>query len=408
MHNTSKGDTSQQNRETTPAPESKLEEEQVRRSPLIHNRRTTIGIGVTASVIAGICGTAIVVESNRGADEPAQGYRQVAEHVTPQPTTTTTPSSEAPSETPPPPPEPANLPPGPLGIPGIALKAYQDSAGRLAEEQPACAMDWTLIAGIKKVESNHGNSGEFDVNGNSITPIFGPRLDGTLAGSAVIKDTDGGKIDGDKEYDRAVGPGQFIPETWERLGRDGNGDGKADPHNIFDSAYSTGNYLCASGGSMADPAQREAAILSYNNSKAYVQNVNAWAQAYATGIAPDPADLPPIHPAPKPVPEKCPEGTEGEPKAAPKTEAPGTPDEKVTVEGCEPVPEPAPEPEPKPEAPDAPEGNEPPPPAPEPAPAPAPAPLPAPAPAPNAPENVAQDQGLEIAGIPVTIPPLIP
>ncbi|WP_231887130.1 lytic transglycosylase domain-containing protein, partial [Dietzia timorensis] len=332
----------------------------MRRSPLIHNRRTTIGIGVTATVIAGICGTAIVVESNRGDDAPAPEYRQVAEQVTPQPTT------ESSSETPPPPAEPANLPEGPLGIPGIALKAYQDSAGRLAAEQPACAMDWTLIAGIKKVESNHGNSGEFDVNGNSIKPIFGPRLDGKLSGSAVIKDTDGGKIDGDKEYDRAVGPGQFIPETWERLGRDGNGDGKADPHNIFDSAYSTGNYLCASGGSMEDPAQREAAILSYNNSKAYVQNVNAWAQAYATGIAPDPADLPPIHPEPEPVPEKCPEGTEGEPKSAPETEAPGTPDEKVTVEGCEPVPPP------EPEAPPAPEGNEPPPPAPAPSPEPAP------------------------------------
>ena len=267
MQDTNTGDDSRLGRGSTPNPESKLEDEQVRRSPLIHNRRTTIGIGVTATVIAGICGTAIVVESNRDDDAPAPEYRQVAEQVTPQPTT------ESSSETPPPPAEPANLPEGPLGIPGIALKAYQDSAGRLAAEQPACAMDWTLIAGIKKVESNHGNSGEFDVNGNSIKPIFGPRLDGKLSGSAVIKDTDGGKIDGDKEYDRAVGPGQFIPETWRYYGHDASGDGNPDPNNIDDAALSAGFKLCDYGRDLSTEQGWTDAIMSYNASAEYVRDV---------------------------------------------------------------------------------------------------------------------------------------
>ncbi|WP_333617844.1 lytic transglycosylase domain-containing protein [Dietzia sp.] len=333
------------------------------------NRRTAICMGVTVTAVAGICATAAVVNVHASDNQEPQ-LRPVVEQVEREVPTVTPPMpTEKPAE------QPADLPAGPLGIPGIAMKAYQDSADRLGKEQPGCAMDWTLIAGIKKVESNHGNNGAFSIKGDSITPILGPVLDGHLPGSEVIKDSDGGEFDGNKEYDRAVGPGQFLPSTWKRLGKDGNGDGKADPNNIFDSAYSTGAYLCQNGGSMEDPAQREAAILTYNNSHAYVQNVNAWATAYATGVEPDPADLPPIHPAPEEkIPEKCPDGTEGKPEAAPETEAPGTPEEKVTVKGCNPKPSDTP----------------PPPPAPEPAPAPAPdAPAPAPAPAPQDPAGPA-------------------
>ena len=115
---------------------------------------------------------------------------------------------------------PATIPDGPLGIPGIALDAYHRATDRLNAEQPACEMDWTVLAGIGQVESNQGR-GAFDVHGNTIGRIVGPRLDGSLAGTAVIKDTDGGRFDGDREFDRAVGPVQFIPSTWATLGRDG-------------------------------------------------------------------------------------------------------------------------------------------------------------------------------------------
>ncbi|MBC7306635.1 MAG: lytic murein transglycosylase, partial [Dietzia sp.] len=201
---------------------------------------------------------------------------------------------------------------------------------------PACEMDWTVLAGIGQVESNQGR-GLFDVRGNTIGRIVGPRLDGSLPGTAVITDTDGGRFDGDPDFDRAVGPVQFIPSTWARLGRDGNDDGVADPNNIYDGALSAATLLCSQGGSMADPAARTRAILAYNNSLAYVANVNAWAHGYAVNAFPLPSDLPEIH-RPEPTveptrpPEHCPEGWEGVPTAAPEPAEPGEPEPPVP--GC--------------------------------------------------------------------------
>ncbi|MGW8592296.1 lytic transglycosylase domain-containing protein [Dietzia sp. NPDC055877] len=256
--------------------------------------------------------------------------------------------------------EPATIPDGPLGIPGIALDAYHRATDRLNAEQPACEMDWTVLAGIGQVESNQGR-GKFDVHGNTIGRIVGPRLDGSIPGTAVITDTDGGRFDGDADFDRAVGPVQFIPSTWALLGRDGNNDGVADPNNIYDGALAAATLLCNQGGSMADPAARTRAILAYNNSLAYVANVNAWAHGYAVNAYPLPSDLPPIH-QPKPTheepkpPEKCPEGWEGTPTAAPEPAEPGQPEGPVP--GCTEVPgsstPPPPEPPPSTPEPSAP------------------------------------------------------
>lgn len=249
--------------------------------------------------------------------------------------------------------EPATIPDGPLGIPGIALDAYHRAADRLNTEHPACEMDWTLLAGIGQVESNQGR-GRFDAQGNTIGRVLGPRLDGSLPGTAVITDTDGGRFDGDPEFDRAVGPLQFIPSTWKLLGRDGNDDGVADPNNIYDAALAAATLLCDQGGSMADPAARTRAVLAYNNSLAYVANVNAWAHGYAVNAFPLPSDLPEIH-QPEPTveppapPEHCPAGWEGTPTAAPEPVEPGQPEPPVP--GCTEVPTPTEPPAPEPPAP---------------------------------------------------------
>jgi len=82
-------------------------------------------------------------------------------------------------------------------------------------------------------------------------------------------------------WDHAVGPFQFIPSTWLRWKADGNGDGVADPQNIDDAALAAGRYLCAGGKDLATGSGWWQAILSYNNSVAYVQNVFTAADGYA-------------------------------------------------------------------------------------------------------------------------------
>lgn len=187
----------------------------------------------------------------------------------------------------------SDLPAGPLGIPGIAVAAYQSAEEQLAVENPTCGMSWNLLAGIGRVESTHAY-GKADADGNPIKAVYGPVLDGSLYGNNVIHDSDGGELDGLGGYDRAIGPMQFLPETWHRYAADGNGDGVADPQNLFDAALTAGRYLCDGGLNMRDLSQQSKAILRYNNSMAYVANVMAWSGSYSSGLAPKPQDLPRI------------------------------------------------------------------------------------------------------------------
>ncbi len=179
-----------------------------------------------------------------------------------------------------------DLPSGPLGIPGVVLKAYKLAATRVGSESPQCKLPWFLLAGIGRIESDHAGNGSVDAYGTTINPIAGPVLNGTLAGNEVITDTDGGRIDGDATHDRAMGPMQFIPSTWASWGADANGDGKADPNNVFDATYSAGRYLCAGVTDIMTERNKVAAVLRYNHSMEYVANVLSWATAYSTGVMP--------------------------------------------------------------------------------------------------------------------------
>lgn len=192
-------------------------------------------------------------------------------------------------------PEPEVLREGPLGIPAINYAAYLNAERILAEENPDCGMHWNLLAGIGRVESGHANGGRADDNGNLFEPVIGLPLNGSLPGQATIFDTDGGALDGDAVYDRAVGPMQFIPTTWNQYAGDGNGDGISDPQNLYDSTLTTARYLCDGDLDMRNIAHATKAVHRYNNSMAYVANVFAWSTAYSTGAAPSPADLPRIH-----------------------------------------------------------------------------------------------------------------
>lgn len=172
------------------------------------------------------------------------------------------------------------------GIPVTSLEAYGNAAEIQRQQHPECGITWTTIAGIGGVESKHGTHRGADVaaNGDVRPKIRGMVLDGTK-GNWEIKDTDDGKYDGDTTYDRALGPFQFIPETWQRFGVDANGDGRADPDNIDDAALSAARYLCvSSGGDMTTPEGWEKAILTYNNSMDYVIRVRNHANAYSINV----------------------------------------------------------------------------------------------------------------------------
>ncbi|WP_328592552.1 lytic transglycosylase domain-containing protein [Saccharopolyspora elongata] len=185
--------------------------------------------------------------------------------------------------------EPADrVPAGPLGIPAPVLAAYQRAERTLARTDPGCGLHWSVLAGIGRIESNHARSGRLDVNGRTLSPILGPQLAGG-PGVAAIRDTDGGRLDGDRAWDRAVGPMQFIPSTWRSHAADGNGDGTRDPHNVFDASLASGQYLCSGGGNLRDRTQLAAAVFRYNHSESYVRSVLSWADAYARGAAAGPA-----------------------------------------------------------------------------------------------------------------------
>jgi membrane-bound lytic murein transglycosylase B len=170
------------------------------------------------------------------------------------------------------------------GIPNIALNAYRVAAARLANAEPGCGIDWALLAGIGREESDHGRfaGARLNADGTSTPRIIGIPLNGV--GTARIGDSDGGSIDGDPHYDRAAGPMQFIPTTWAGYGTDADSDGKADIFNINDAALSAARYLCATGGDLRTHAGQVAAVLAYNHSDEYLAQVLALAQAYRTGV----------------------------------------------------------------------------------------------------------------------------
>jgi cell wall-associated NlpC family hydrolase len=90
-------------------------------------------------------------------------------------------------------------------IPAAYLRDYQHAA-------TACPnLTWTLLAGVGKVESDHGRA------------------------ASLVSPTG------------AQGPMQFEPATWARYGVDADSDGHADPFDPADAIAAAADYLCALG-----------------------------------------------------------------------------------------------------------------------------------------------------------------
>ena len=112
----------------------------------------------------------------------------------------------------------------------------------------ASGLPWQLLAGVGKVECDHGRNPD---------PACWKQGVENKAG--------------------AGGPMQFLASTWATYGLDADNDGQADRWDPVDAIFSAANYLKASGA----PGNDESALYAYNHSQAYVQEVLAWAGLYA-------------------------------------------------------------------------------------------------------------------------------
>ncbi|MEN3299759.1 MAG: hypothetical protein V7633_1817 [Pseudonocardia sp.] len=150
------------------------------------------------------------------------------------------------------------------GIAPMVQDAYLAAERTLAGAVPGCKLTWSLLAGIGRIESGHAGGGEVDAAGRTLVPILGPQLSG------------------------------FLPGTWRTYAADGNGDGTADPNNVFDAALTAGRFLCSGGRDLSTTDGVTAALLRYNASMEYVRDVLAAAAAYADGLVLPPAPVPAV------------------------------------------------------------------------------------------------------------------
>lgn len=123
----------------------------------------------------------------------------------------------------------------------VAYLALYEQAG------VAFRIPWQLLAGIGKVECEHGQSPDPACSQEGLTNSAG-----------------------------AGGPMQFLAGTWQTYGIDADGNGSADRWDPVDAVFSAANYLRASGA----PDNIPAAIYAYNHSQAYVNEVLGWATLY--------------------------------------------------------------------------------------------------------------------------------
>jgi cell wall-associated NlpC family hydrolase len=141
-------------------------------------------------------------------------------------------------------------------------------------------LPWPVLAAIGWVESHHA-SGHADPHSGDVVPhIIGPTLDGQN-GFAAIRDA--AQPDG---WAHALGPMQFLSTTWATWGRlapDRPPEASPNTQNAWDSIYSAAAYLCGGRATLDDLHD---AVLRYNHSESYFEQVMAKATEYGLGSGP--------------------------------------------------------------------------------------------------------------------------
>jgi hypothetical protein len=130
-------------------------------------------------------------------------------------------------------------------IPTGYLTLYRQAA-------PHCpGLSWTILAGIGKVESDHGRA-----------HLPGVRSGWNHAGAA-----------GPMQF--GIGKGR-AGNAWARFGRDYDHDGRTNVYDPGDAIPAAARYLCDAGA----PGRLDAALYAYNPSSSYVTQVKAIARGY--------------------------------------------------------------------------------------------------------------------------------
>lgn len=138
-------------------------------------------------------------------------------------------------------------------------------------------LPWQVLAAVGWVESRHAGGRSDPATADVTPPIVGPPLDGS-GGVRAIRDA--AQPDG---WARALGPMQFLSTTWiawATLAPDRPPGASPDVNNAWDAIYSAARYLCGGRERLDDV---KSALLRYNRSGAYVEQVMTKAVAYGLG-----------------------------------------------------------------------------------------------------------------------------
>ena len=119
----------------------------------------------------------------------------------------------------------------------------------MAAAQTCPGLPWAVLAGIGKVESDHGKSNALGIHSGS-----------NRAG--------------------AEGPMQFEPTTFAQYAVNADPGVPLSPYNTADAIYTAGVMLCANGAVSGTESGIRQAIFAYDHSQAYVISVLAWAARY--------------------------------------------------------------------------------------------------------------------------------
>jgi len=133
-------------------------------------------------------------------------------------------------------------------IPASYLAWYKASA------RTCPGLPWSVLAGIGKVESDHGRSA-----------LPGVRSGANSAG--------------------AEGPMQFLPATFARYAVNVDPGALLTPYDPADAIYTAARMLCADGARGGTISGLRQAIFAYNHASWYVADVLTWAARYTTPAA---------------------------------------------------------------------------------------------------------------------------